>query len=164
MTDLPPPYGRPRGPSLARPELLAAFLSGADAGSAPDAHIEGAVLMSGHQPVAMRIVRAVLVRSAEMTEDADAVRAALCATLRQAGADLVEQDAPLANLVEIELVGRRADPWDLWAQDAQEGRAELARRALGDMPDAVGILEEDKARRQAQSEIDAALSEIEREL
>lgn len=164
MTDLPLPFGLPRGPSLSTGELFTAFLAGATVAKAPDAHIEGPVLMSGHQPVAMRLERAVLVQRADLLEEADAVRSGLCAALREAGATLVEEDPPLASVVEVELVGRRADPWDLWAQDAQQGRVELARRALGDMPDALAILAEDEARRRQESEIDAALSDIEREL
>lgn len=157
---LPPPFGRPAGPSCTTEELLARYLDGAGAGSSPQARVEGCVLSAGDEPVAIRLEGAVLVRD-ELAAEAASVRAGLHEALRAGCMEPVEEDTPLAGIVEIEVVGRRGDAWSLWAADPDRGRRILAARAAGDMP---GLLEAEAARRAEEAETDATLSRLEREL
>lgn len=158
---LPPPFGVPEGPALDTPQLLAEYLSGATCGYSADARLEGPLMRAGRDPLAIRLQEGVLLVRAEVAESARAVRAALEEAMAGAGIGLVEGDTPLAGIVEIEVVGRRGDMWDLWASDADRGRAALVERAAGDMP---GLLEAERAQREDAARIDATLSEIERDL
>lgn len=160
MSDLPlpHPFGAPRGPRVTTPELLARWVDGSTAGVSPDAHLEGALLLAGDHPLAIRMEGAVLVRD-QVPGDVAALRGTLERFLESEGLQLVEEDAPLGALVGIEVSGLRGDAWSLWARDPDEGRAALVQRAAADMP---GLLDGDEARRRA--EVDSTLAEIERHM
>lgn len=155
---LPHPFGAPRGPEVTTPELFVRWAGGSEAGVSPEAHIEGALLLAGDHPLAIRVEGAVLIRD-HVPDDVHALRGQLERFLEGEGLQLVEEDAPLGALVGIEVSGLRGDAWSLWAQDPEEGHAALVRRAAADMP---GLLDSDEARRRA--EVDATLAEIERHL
>lgn len=153
---LPPPFGASHGPTVTEGQLLARWMDGERNGVCAVAHLEGCLLVVGDHPLAIRIDGAVLVRD-EVPGDVGGMRSTLERFLEGAGMALVEPDSPLGALVGIEVAGLRGDAWSLWARDADEGQAALARRAVGDMP---GLLDSDAAQRRA--EVDAALAEIER--
>lgn len=156
---LPPPFGASHGPTVTTSQLLARWLDGATDGHCGQAHVEGCLLVVGDHPLAIRLDGAVLVRD-ETPGDVDAMRAVLRRFLEGAGMELVEADTPLGAMVGIEVSGLRGDAWTLWALDAAEGHAALARRAVGDMPGLMGSAPSDIVQRRA--EIDATLAEIER--
>lgn len=158
---IPPPFGVPAGPEMTTPELLAAYLAGADAGSSPDGHIEDPVLVILDHSLAIRVGPAVLVRD-HVPPPVGEVREQLCQALRNDGIALVEEDSVLACAVGIEVTGLRGEAWSLWARDAEQARAVLAQRAVGD--DVPGALEAYDARRRAEAEMDAVLKRFEREL
>lgn len=160
MSDLPlpHPFGAPRGPQLTTPELLARWMEGSTAGMSPEAHLEGALLLAGDHPLAIRIDGAVLVRD-QVPGPVTGLRRQLERFLAGEGMRLVEEDAPLGALVGIEVSGLRGDAWSLWARDPEEGQAALIARAAADMP---GLADNEDARRRA--EVDATLAEIERRL
>lgn len=162
MTDvpLPPPFGRSAGPSCTTEQLLVSYLDGAGSGHSPQARVEGCVLRAGDEPVAIRLDGAFLVRD-KLPADAAPVRERLHEALARSLMELVEEDTPLAGIVEIEVVGRRGDAWSLWARDADVGRKILAERAAGDMP---GLLDAEEARRAEEAETAATLSRMERDL
>lgn len=155
-----PPFGSSRGSARTTKELLGGFVRGDRTGHSPDAQVEGAVLLSGDEPLAIRLDGAVLVRG-QVGAEATALRAALCGELTAAGMVPVEEDTPLALVVEAELFARRGYPWDLWAHDPESGRAALAARAAGDMP---GILEAHDRQSRENARIEAVLRELERDL
>lgn len=161
MSDLPlpHPFGVPRGPEVTTPELFVRWAGGSTAGVSPEAHIEGALLLAGDHPLAIRVEGdAALVRD-QVPGDVAALRARLERFLESEGLHLIEQDAPLGALVGIEVSGLRGDAWSLWGRDPEQGQAALVRRAAADMP---GLLDSDEARRRA--EVDASLAEIERHM
>lgn len=161
MTDVPLPfsYGRSEGPECPTEELVGRYLDGARTGYSTDARLGGVVLYARDEPVSMRLDGALLVRDA-VPDTAAGVHAALCAALQAAGMQLVEADTPLANIVEIEVVGRRGDAWSLWAADPDEGRRVLAARAAGDIP---GLVDADADRRADEARMEDTLSRLERD-
>lgn len=163
MTDpLPPPYGSPSGPELPRGQLLAHYLEGGESGWCEGLRVEQTLLVgAGYAPLAIRLQEGVvLVREDLPEEDTVAsLREALLAALREAGIDLVDEDATLAGVVGIEVAGVRGGIWSLWARDATEGQSALQRRALGEVAD---LVDADQPRRQ--QEIDATLADMERRL
>lgn len=155
----PSPFGIPAGPALSTPQLLSAYLTGAQVGSSPDAHIEGPVLMASDHPLAIRTDVAVLVRD-EMPPVAQPLHAALCRALEAAGMVLTEGESVLAGALAMELAAPRGFEWSLWAEDPEEARAVLVGRAIGDLP---AIPQADAPSDVAEPEIDAVLRRIERE-
>lgn len=154
------PYGVPAGPSYTTDELLARFLAGDAAGSSPEAHLEGEVLVAGDEPLAIRLDGALLVRDEVAAATAD-LRAALCTALAETGLSLVERDTPLGVIVETEAFARHGYEWGLWARDLDEGRAALAARAAPDMP---GLLDQHQAHQHEQARTDAVLRQLEDDL
>lgn len=157
---LPPPFGVPEGPTMTTPELVAAFLSGARAGSSSQARIEEPVLMVLDVSLAIRIGPAVLVRD-HVPPDVTPLRDQLFEALRDDGAELVEEDSVLGAAVGIEVTGLRGESWSLWARDADRARDELTRRTVGE---GIGFIEAEQARQQDQEQMDAVLDRLEREL
>lgn len=158
---LPPPFGVPAGRPMSTPELLVAYVEGADAGTSPDAHIEDPVLMARDHALAIRLQPAVLVRD-HVPPPVGELRDQLCQVLRDHGITLVEEDSVLACAVGIEVTGLRGEAWSLWARDADEARAMLAQRTVGeDVPNALAAYD---ARRKSEAEINAVLERLEREL
>lgn len=162
MSDVPapPPFGFSLGPRSTTSELIARFVTGARDGFSPAAQVEGAVLVRGDEPLAIRLDDAMLVRD-QVPEGAAPLRTALCRVLSHLGMTLVEPDTPLALVVESEVFARRGYEWGLWAHDPEQGRAALAARAAGDMP---GILETHDTQQRDRTQLDAVLREIEEQL
>lgn len=159
---IPPPFGVPRGPTLSTSDLLSAYLVGATAGSSPDAHIEGAVLMGSDHALAIRLDVAVIVRGDDVPPVAADVYAELCRALEAHGMALVEGQSVLAGAMASELAAPRGFEWTLWARDPDEARAELTRRAMAaEMP---RLGEAGLALDRVEADIESLLREIERGL
>lgn len=159
---LPPPYGQPDGPVRGRDELVEGFLDGQSRGSADIFSVEGELLSGRDVALAIRVpaagTRVALVRNDCPGEAAEA-REVLTGLLHTAGMRCVEELAVLGHVVGIEVAGLRGSEWDLWADDADAGRAALATRALGEIADHIDF--EEPARRAA---TDEQLHQIERGL
>lgn len=171
MSDLPlpQPFGAPTGPSLSTPDLLARYLDGAGDGVSPDACVRGELLVAHDHGLAVRLDGAVLVRLhapgvQHLPPEVLAIRDALQEALTAGGMALVEEDSALGGILGIEVAGLRGEAWSLWASDPERGRTALATRALGDVPDVSGLLDADRSRRQEEADMEATLTEIERDL
>lgn len=159
---LPPPYGQPEGPVQGRDELVEGFLEGQSRGSADIFSVEGELLSGRDAALAIRVpaagTRVSLVRN-DCPDEAAEAREALTGLLHGAGLQCVEELAVLGHVVGIEVAGLRGSEWDLWADDADAGRAALATRALGEIADHIDF--DEPARRAA---TDEQLHQIERGL
>lgn len=155
----PTPFGMPGGPALSTPALLSAFLSGAGAGSSPEAHIEDPLLLASDHPIAIRTDGAVLVRD-DAPPVAEGVRALLCRELAAAGMVLADGESVLAAALASELAAPRGYEWNLWAHDPDEARAVLTHRAIGVLP---GLFQTDTASWEAAAEMDALIERFQGE-
>lgn len=161
MSQMSYPFQGGSGPQMSCPELVTAWLEGADAGSCPALFVESDCIHAAQwgDVVAIRLAGAVLLRD-DLPGDALEARGQVTEVLATHGLGAVEHDPALGQVVGIEVGGLRGAVWELWAHDREQGREVLQQRALGaELAEQLDLAPLEERRR-----IDEAIGEIERRL